>query len=220
MKIAVITITCNRLELTKKYLSELKDKNNTKFEHIIIDNGSTDGTIEYLQKQNNYHILKLNQNIGVAKAFMLGIKYAKEHLKPDYIIKFDNDCELTKFGILDEIIQWFGDGCKSFVVAPLDLDIIEKYRPRKISTFNERGLNCELVSHVGGIFVCACADAFYKMLEVPISLVAEDMLRGRFWWSNGYNVIYLTDLHIRHKGLFKSVVNYKLLNEIIERPKL
>lgn len=218
MKIAVITITCNRLKLTKKYLSELKDKNNTKFEHIIIDNGSTDGTIDWLF-ENNYTVIRLSKNIGIFKAFKIGIKYVKENIQPDYIMKFDDDCEMTKFGILDDIIDWFNSGCKSFVVAPLDLDILDTHMPQNIRTFKDRGYACRLVKHVGGIFVIAPSDAFYRIYDAPESLVHEDSLRGKFWWSCGYPILYLEDLKIRHRGLFKSVDNYKLLDNVIERPK-
>lgn len=218
MKIAVITITCNRLELTKKYLSELKDKNNTQFEHIIVDNGSTDGTIEWLFEKN-YTVIRLNQNIGVFKALKIGINYVKKEFNPDYIIKFDDDCELQSFGILDKIIEFYKKGCKNYVVAPLDVDILADKMPRQFHTETQRDMKLSYVSHVGGIFVVAPAICFYMLTPDNIEyLVCEDMLRGRFWIEKGKSVVYLTELKINHKGLFKSVGNYKLLNEIIERP--
>lgn len=218
MKIAVISITCNRINLTKKYLLELKAKGGIDFEHVIIDNGSTDGTVEWLV-ENNYKVISISENIGVFKALKIGIEYVKENIKPDYIVKFDDDCELVQQDILKTIINWFESGCKSFVAAPLDLDILPDKMPHSIRDDNDRGYNIRFTRHVGGIFVVAPSDAFYRLLTAPDSLVCEDLLRGMFWWANGYPVIYFTDLHIRHRGLFYSVENYKLLDEIIERPK-
>ena len=43
----VITITCNRLDLTKQYLPMLKSKAGSDYKHIVVDNGSDDGTVEY-----------------------------------------------------------------------------------------------------------------------------------------------------------------------------
>ena len=81
-----------------------------------------------------------------------------------------------------------------------------------------KGLNISFTQHIGGIFVVAPSEAFYKLENTPIDLVSEDLKRGKYWWSIGYPVVYFKDLKINHKGLFKSVENYKLLNEIIERP--
>jgi len=218
MKIAVITITCNRLELTKKYLSELKDKNNTKFEHIIVDNGSTDGTVEWLF-ENDYTVIRLSKNVGVYKALKIGIKYVKDNINPDYIIKYDDDCELQTFGILDEIMRFYKKGCKDYVIAPLDVNILETHMPKTYTTQTERGHSVRYVTHVGGIFVVSQQRLWYDMIKMDDELVCEDSLRGRFWRSKFQSIVYLEDLKINHKGLFKSVDNYKLLNKVIKRPK-
>lgn len=215
--IAVFTITCNRLEITKKYLSELKDKNNTTFKHIIVDNGSTDGTPEWLISQG-YTVIKLSKNIGVYKAMKIAIQYIKDNFKVDYIIKFDDDCELTKFGILDDIMKWYEEGCKSYITAPLDMDILETHMPKHYHKGIERNQQCRYTHHVGGIFVVAPIHAMTTMIKAKDDQVCEDSKRGRYWVSIGYPSIYFEDLQIRHRGLFKSVDNYKLLNDIIERP--
>jgi glycosyltransferase involved in cell wall biosynthesis len=208
-KIVVITVTWNRLHYTKQYLSELKQKGGYLFEHIIVDNGSTDGTIQYLIEQG-YDVISLNKNVGIWKAFKIAIKYAKEKYKPDYIVKFDNDCEILTDNILLKIMQWYEKGCKSYVVAPLDLQILPTHQPKVIKKITERNEALRYVEHVGGIFLVAPADALYELCKMQDKEVSGDLLRGRKFWSIGYSVCYFENLQITHQGLHNSVRKYIL----------
>ena len=67
-KVAAITITYNRLELTKRTWQSFNEKTGVDY-HLFIDNGSTDGTVEWLQ--DKYRIL-LDKNYGIAAAFYYG----------------------------------------------------------------------------------------------------------------------------------------------------
>ena len=66
MKLSIITLTYNKLKYTKKYVESLF-KYTKDFELIIVDNGSTDGTREYLQSLNNVKLIFNDENIGFSK---------------------------------------------------------------------------------------------------------------------------------------------------------
>ena len=53
MKVIAVTVTYNRLSLLKKNVEAILNQTYEPDEFIIIDNCSTDGTIEYLQALEN-----------------------------------------------------------------------------------------------------------------------------------------------------------------------
>lgn len=59
-------------------------------EYLVIDDGSTDKTVEVAKELKVHHILELGSNRGLAFAFTAGIKYALEH-GADIIVNTDGD---------------------------------------------------------------------------------------------------------------------------------
>ena len=213
-KVVVITITYNRLETTKKWLSQLKEKAGYDFYHLIVDNGSTDGTIEYLTKEN-YHILSLDKNYGVLKAWQIGIEYALNELKADYIVKYDNDCEIITDNILSELMKFYEKNCDNYVIAPFDTILNEEkyanFKPRVIHKSKQTGINVKYVTHTGGIFQVLPKKAAEMLInETDEKFITGDGNRGAYWRKRGIDILYLTDLHIYHRGVNVQSDNYKL----------
>ena len=86
MKLSIITLTYNKLKYTKKYVESLF-KYTKDFELIIVDNGSTDGTREYLQSLNNVKLIFNDENIGFSKGNNQGLTIAEG----EYIAFLNND---------------------------------------------------------------------------------------------------------------------------------
>ena len=61
-------------------------------EVIVVDNGSTDGSLEYLKKYPLVRVLALDKNYGFCGAVNAGIKAANS----DYVILLNNDTEVDK----------------------------------------------------------------------------------------------------------------------------
>ena len=75
----IIQIPCLNEELTlPETLNNLPKSIDgiDEIEVLIIDDGSTDKTIEVAKSMGAHHILKLTNNKGLAKAFILGINRA------------------------------------------------------------------------------------------------------------------------------------------------
>ena len=75
--VACIVVTFNRLPLLKKCLNSIRNQTNKDFDIIVVNNGSTDGTKEWLDGQEN--LIVINQsNVGGAGGFFSGMKKAYE----------------------------------------------------------------------------------------------------------------------------------------------
>lgn len=108
MIVNIVMATFNRIEFTKQTIPNLiqTTSNNIPYMITIVDNGSIDGTREYLLELFNskkiHNLILLKNNIGVAKAQNLGWKLFEE-IK--YYGKIDNDVIFKKTNWLDDIIQ-------------------------------------------------------------------------------------------------------------------
>lgn len=108
--ILTIIVTFNGIKWLDKCLSSVKHSTILS-DILIVDNGSTDGTVDYIK--NNYPesiIIKANKNLGFGKANNLGLKYALEQ-QYDYVYLLNQDawiCPET-FKTLIEVQQCNSD---------------------------------------------------------------------------------------------------------------
>ena len=205
MKILVYTITYNRLELTMKYLDSLKRHTEVPFDHIVFDNGSTDGTVEWL-KGNNYNVIEYGENLGITEAQNRGLKDIYKDY--DLIIKFDNDCEVISDNILEKIVRFYTfGGSDDYVLSPIDLNLDKSYKPRVLSTESFDYFDLELTTHNGGMFRCVPKKAMELMIGLDIR---KDVTEGQTWRKHDFKVGYFIDIKVIHKGLNCTSKNYKL----------
>lgn len=88
----------NHLECTRKILKCLNDQNYPHIKTIIIDDGSTDGTSQYL-KQNDpkMTVIRGNGNLWWTGSMYLGVEKVLRMAKNgDYILTINNDCFFDK----------------------------------------------------------------------------------------------------------------------------
>lgn len=67
---------------------------------IIVDNGSKDSSVSDLRDKyknsDKVEILETHENIGFAKGNNVGIKYANEHYRPEFMVVLNSDTELIQ----------------------------------------------------------------------------------------------------------------------------
>lgn len=123
MRFSVVTALFNGLDYTKKYLESLESTlQGVDYELILVDDGSSDGTREFLSGLKRSRDLKViinDENLGFAKSNNLACWQATG----DYLIFLNNDVLLTP-GWLDPMVSalrrthlWMGHRRRAGVVG-------------------------------------------------------------------------------------------------------
>ncbi|OQW35778.1 MAG: hypothetical protein A4E19_16140 [Nitrospira sp. SG-bin1] len=99
---SIIIPVCNRLELTRDCLTALSQiGNQPEYEVIIVDNGSTDGTQEFLAElKGDVQIIRNEENVGFAKACNRGARVARGQ----YLVFLNNDT-IPQSGWLSSLVS-------------------------------------------------------------------------------------------------------------------
>ncbi|MBD1373017.1 glycosyltransferase [Hazenella sp. IB182357] len=90
-KTSIIILTHNEYEQTKRCLDGIRAHTPEPIEIIIVDNGSTDQTRAYLNKQSDLNVIYNDQNEGFPKGCNQGIQQATG----DYLLFLNNDTVVT-----------------------------------------------------------------------------------------------------------------------------
>ncbi|MEM5882886.1 MAG: glycosyltransferase [Candidatus Aenigmatarchaeota archaeon] len=89
--VSVIIINYNGMKHLDECLSTLKKTEYENFETILVDNNSSDGSVEFVKKKFKWvKVIKLEKNFGVALASNVGI----ENAKGKYLAFLNNDVSL------------------------------------------------------------------------------------------------------------------------------
>ena len=124
----------NKITLLKECLSYIDSNYNGTFDVMIVDNGSTDGSSQYIyelsQKNNHYHSILLSDNMGFAYAVNAGLQYS---LNNDYefSILLNNDAFIEK-NFVNKLVNKIEESKKIFAVSSMmlnfsDTNIIDSF---------------------------------------------------------------------------------------------
>ncbi|MBA4385687.1 MAG: glycosyltransferase, partial [Anaerolinea sp.] len=98
-KISVITPSLNRAGMIADAIESVLAQNHPHFEHIIVDGGSTDGTLEMLTKYPYLHVIS-GKDRGMYDAINRGLEIARGE-----IICFLNSDDLLPPNVLPIIVR-------------------------------------------------------------------------------------------------------------------
>lgn len=200
--VAAITITYNRLELTTQTIESFYSKTSVDY-HLFIDNGSTDGTQEYLK---SYDRILLDKNYGITEAFCLAVSKLSDY---DYILKLDNDVETVTDDIIAKMVA-FLDRNPSYAVSPVDLNLLPNFKPATLRRTNIDGYRIEVSSHTGGAFQLAPTHVVRQLCNDKRHFQRGDYMIGHWYRRHNINPAYMLDLEMRHIGLNQSTKDYVL----------
>lgn len=105
MKFLVSILCLNNLALTKRCLESVMANSGLDFEVLVTDNGSTDGTKEYLESlmglNSEVTVVRHEKNTGFIEPNRRALKMAVD-LGSEYLVLLNNDC-VVPAGWLDEL---------------------------------------------------------------------------------------------------------------------
>jgi len=208
LTVSVIIPTYNRVNYLKNTINSLLNQTNMPYEIIVIDDGSTDGTKEYLEEiSQKYKIIKCfyQKNSGPAKARNLGIKKARGN-----IIAFLDDDEIAHKNWIKVIVETFKKfdnigGVGGPYIEERSKNIYEKYLKLQFNITNSK--NFKKLPYLGG------NTAFCKKVLQEIGGFDEKLIRGEDVDLSfrirlkGYKIIYNKDMIIYHFNNCKNCID-------------
>jgi len=100
--VSIIIVNFNGKEFLRRCLTSLLTTNYPNFEIIIVDNASTDGSVELIEKlfgsYSHIRVIKNSENLGHAEGCNLGAKVAKGN----YLVFLDSDTEIKVGGCINK----------------------------------------------------------------------------------------------------------------------
>lgn len=101
-KVSLIVITWNNLAYTKLFLWSIRRWTRWPYQLIFVDNGSTDGTREYLSEQKDIELIANKTNRGYPAAVNQAIK----RVKTNYFCLLNNDLVVSPSWLTD-LMEFF-----------------------------------------------------------------------------------------------------------------
>lgn len=127
MKVTIVIPNYNGKHFMEPCLSSLSEQTYKDFHILVIDNASSDGSIEYMEE--NYpdiELIKLQKNYGFSKAVNIGI----QHSRTPYVILLNNDTTVdTRY--VEEMVKAIEKSSKIFSISS---KMIQMYHPELIDS--------------------------------------------------------------------------------------
>jgi GT2 family glycosyltransferase len=227
MKLSIIILCWNDLGVISNCLQSIyASTHSTEFEVIVSDNGSTDGTAEFIRKNfPQVHVIENGTNLRFAKANNVGIRASQG----EYILILNPDT-LIHDGTLDKLVVFadqhpeagaFGcrvlnpDGTYQISARPfvsLRGEWIVALKLRSLGYFSDwflgdsyigwKGDTQRTIDRHSGCFILARGDLLRRLggFDEQFFYYYEDLDLCRRIWDGGYSIIFNPEMTITHLG--------------------
>ena len=220
--ILVIIPQFNNLDLLKSCINSLEAQVYARYDILVVDNNSTDGTRDYLNSIDVEKIL-LDDNIGFAGAVNKGLEYAQDKNYP-YAILLNNDTEVdtdfiqelkNKISSDDKIFS-----ASSFMISMKDKSIVDdagdSYTILGFAFQNSTGQRIDNYIKRENIFSSCAGAAIYNMkilkevgfFDKMHFAYLEDIDLGYRAKINGYKNVFAENAICYHVGSATSGSKY------------
>jgi GT2 family glycosyltransferase len=119
MKVIVLVVTYNGKKWINTCLNSLA-QSTLPVDVVVVDNASSDNTLEIVRQYNPSKVICLNQNLGFGKANNVGIKYALEQ-SADFVFLMNQDAWIHP-DTIEELVAASLRNPEYFVISPMHLE--------------------------------------------------------------------------------------------------
>src|SRR5581483_89126 len=197
MRVAVLSLCRDRLWATQHCFGLLQALAGTPFVHFVLDQGSEDGSEEWLREDYQPMLLvEMKGNVGISRG--INILLDGIHVDDyDLIVKFDNDCELTQPDTLKVAAELVA-AHPEWIVSPHILGLNDTVQISHEETID--GVRVGVIGRIGGVFMAAPASLYQTYrhdINNPIWGM-DDVHLGAYWQQQGGRLGYLLDYPASH----------------------
>lgn len=136
---SIVMLTYNELDCTRECLESIERNTPEPHEVILVDNGSSDGTLPFLRelcaRMSQYRLIENGENLGFAAGCNIGMRQAKG----GRILLLNNDVVVTR-GWLAGLLECLEREPHSAIVGPMTNEIAGAQRVRETSYRNTEEL--------------------------------------------------------------------------------
>lgn len=217
-----IQIPCyNEEETILKTINDIPKKleNISEINIVIINDGSTDGTLDILKKIKEIQIINLPSRKGLSNAFIVGKDYCIEH-GADIIVNTDADNQYDSNNIKD-LIKPIINNKSDIVIGARQFNKITNFSKNKIFFQN---LGSKIISIISGTKILDATSGFRafsrasaKSLNIfnNFTYTHETILQASYNNLRIESILINTNIVTRPSRLFKSNFEYILKSTIV-----
>jgi GT2 family glycosyltransferase len=196
VRIAVLSLTRDRIDYTKDCFATLHEYAGCDFDHYVLDNGSEDGTQHWLDGEfasDRVHTLILEpENIGRCRAMQQLVDLCASDY--DVIVTFDNDCQLTQPNTIRDLARLVEEG--GCILSPRVLGLRNPPKPmRELAIGDEAILD---VPQIGGICMAIPAWVFNEFHYDTSQMMYDDVHICGWFRQQGGTCGYVKRLECWH----------------------
>lgn len=223
---SIIVVNLNGGSRVRRCIESIRAKTDTPYELIVIDNGSTDGSLAYLESLGNRTLIRNARNIGAPAARNQGLTVASG----EFIVFLDNDTIVTQ-GWLRRFHACAGTNPRAGIIGPMSNCVsgpqLVSGAEYRLDDSLDRYANQWAAAHAGQILPIRRLILFCMFIrrQVVDKIGGIDPSFGRWGWEDddysvraqraGFELTVARDIFIHHEGSYtakSSNIDYRQLH--------
>lgn len=198
MKISIITAVFNKREFIEGCIKSVISQDYKDIEYILIDGGSTDGTMEVVNKYSDKITIVISEkDRGIFDALNKGVRIATG----DYVGFLHSDDIYSNNGVIGKVADLLSVSGSDSLYG--DLEYVSKRNTDKVIRYWKAGgykknafMNGWMPPHPT-LFIRKQAYDKYGYFDTSLKVAADYELTLRFLYKNNISAVYLPDVLIK-----------------------